>query len=143
VPASVVAGAVIAPAITATVQDLTGATLTSSTAPVTITLGAAGGAVLSGTTTMNAVNGIATFSALSVDKTGSTFTFAVAMSGATTVTGGVFAVNPGAASRLTILQRVTVTGISGTAWPTQPVVAVQNALGNTVTTSTPPLTLRS
>lgn len=78
-PANVLAGQ----AISATAFDPSGAPLavelvdaggnrvTSATAPVSVALGTSpAGAVLSGTKTVNAVNGVASFSGLSVDKTG-------------------------------------------------------------------------
>jgi hypothetical protein len=61
-PASVGAGIVITPAVTARIADANGNTLTSSSASVLI--GSTAGTTLGGTTTVSAVNGVATFSDL-------------------------------------------------------------------------------
>jgi hypothetical protein len=73
-PATTRVGMVFAPAITVRVEDADG-NLASSAALVTIALGAhPPGATLVGTRTAAAVNGIATFSDLAVDRVGAGFT---------------------------------------------------------------------
>ena len=63
------------PDFTVAVQDASGNTVSSATNSITIALTTnTTGATLSGTTTVNAVNGVATFSGLSLDKAG-TYTF--------------------------------------------------------------------
>lgn len=60
-----------------------GNVITTSSAPVTIALGAnPGGGTLSGTTTVNAVNGVATFSDLSINQPGSGYVLAATSPGA-------------------------------------------------------------
>ena len=72
------------PAVRVAIKDQFGNTVRSATDPVTVALGAnPGGATLSGTTTVNAVGGIATFSDLSIDRPGSGHTL-VATSGSLT-----------------------------------------------------------
>src|SRR5437868_1850166 len=64
-------GQSITPAAQVAIKDQSGNTVTTSTAPVTIVIGsnpAAG--TLSGTTTLNAVGGVATFSNLKIDNYG-------------------------------------------------------------------------
>jgi alpha-tubulin suppressor-like RCC1 family protein len=70
----------IAPALEVAILDASGGTVTTATDAVTLALGTnPGGGTLSGTTTVNAVAGIATFATLSIDRPG-TYTF-VATSG--------------------------------------------------------------
>src|SRR6185295_11422343 len=74
-PANANAGASIAPAVQVAVQDAFNNTVTSSSASVTVAIGSnPGGGTLSGTTTVAAVNGVATFSNLSIDKVGTGYT---------------------------------------------------------------------
>lgn len=66
---------VIAPAPQVAVQDRSGNTDFSATAAVTVSIGLnPGGATLSGTTTVNARAGVATFSDLKVDRPGTGYT---------------------------------------------------------------------
>ena len=70
-PAAAATSATIAPVIV-DVEDSTGSLITSDNSNVTITLaGGTSGAVLAGTTTVAAVNGVATFSDLSISTAGS------------------------------------------------------------------------
>jgi hypothetical protein len=81
----------ITPAVQVAVQDASGTTVTSSGASITIALGSnPGGATLSGTTTVNAVNGVATFSDLSLDRAGTGYTLAASSSGLTGATSTSF-----------------------------------------------------
>lgn len=80
-PSNTAAGAVISPAVTVRVEDADGNTVTSSTAAVTMALGNnPGGGTLAGTLTVKALNGVATFSNLVVNKSGRGYTL-VAKSG--------------------------------------------------------------
>src|SRR5437762_1973131 len=79
----------IAPAVQVAVQDASGNTVTSASATVTVALGANPGAgTLSGTLTVAATQGIATFSNLRIDRPGSGYTLVASaggLSGATSV----------------------------------------------------------
>jgi hypothetical protein len=70
-PAGAIAGATIAP-ITVDVESPAGTLLASDNSSVTLAL--AGGATLGGTTTVAAVNGVATFSDLSIATAGNNYT---------------------------------------------------------------------
>ncbi len=123
-----------------TIQDDSGNTVTSSSANVTLVIGTNhGGGRLSGTTTMSASKGVATFRGLSIDKSGkgytltaSSDTFSQAISSEFNIIGTstqlVFLMQPGG-------------GIVGTPWNQQPQVVVQDDLGNTVTNSLAEVTL--
>src|SRR5262249_7625700 len=100
-PTAVVAGDTISPAVTVTVQDAGGNTGTASNPSITLTISTnPGGGTLSGTVTVNAVNGIATFTNLSIDKAGTGYRLAASSSGLTGATSNTFNVTAGAASQL-------------------------------------------
>jgi large repetitive protein len=140
-PSNVTAGVAISPAVQVAVQDANGNTVTSSTAPVTVGVGTnPGGGTLSGTLTVNAVNGVATFADLSIDRTGAGYTLSATSSGLTEATSSGFDVTPGTALALAFTVQPTSTVAGQTITP--PVqVAVRDALGNTVTSSTAAVTV--
>src|SRR5262249_16453471 len=71
------------------------------TSNVTVAIGTnAGGGTLSGTTTMAAVGGIATFSTLSIDKAGTGYTLTAADGSLAGATSGTFNITPPAAHHL-------------------------------------------
>ena len=74
-PTDTLVGHAITPAVKVQVVDAGGVLIGSSTADITIELGTnPGGGTLSGTTTVAAVNGTATFSDLSIDQVGDGYT---------------------------------------------------------------------
>lgn len=86
-PAVDTAGRPIRPNVVVTVQDQNYQTVTDFTGPVTMTIrDNPGGGTLSGTLTVNAAAGIATFSNLSIDKAGTGYTIQASISGGTIVT---------------------------------------------------------
>ena len=88
-PTSAAGAQPITPAVQIAVQDASGNTVTSASATVTVALGANPGAgTLSGTLTVAATQGIATFSNLRIDRPGSGYTLVASaggLSGATSV----------------------------------------------------------
>jgi PKD repeat protein len=90
-PSSATAGSAISPPVQVAAQDNAGTTNTSFTGSITIALGTnPSGGTLAGTTTVAAVNGIATFSNLSIDKTGTGYTLQATASGLTSATSTTF-----------------------------------------------------
>src|SRR5207244_3976917 len=76
-PTNTVAGQSITPAVTVQVVDKLGSVVTTDNSNVTVAIGTnPGNATLSGTLTVAAVNGVATFSNLSLNKTGAGYTLA-------------------------------------------------------------------
>jgi parallel beta-helix repeat protein len=74
-PQDVNPGAVIAPPLQVTIFDGLGNVVSNATNPITIAIGNnPGSSTLSGTTTVDAVSGIATFADLSLDKSGNSYT---------------------------------------------------------------------
>ena len=107
-PLAVTVGLAIAPAVQVTARDAFGNTASTFTGAVTIAVGLnPGGATLSGTTVVNAVAGVATFSGLSLDVSAAGYTLEA--------TSGVLV---GATSALfnTSALLVTWTNAAGGAW---------------------------
>ncbi|NBO65156.1 MAG: hypothetical protein EBU88_10015, partial [Acidobacteria bacterium] len=126
-------GQPLATAPVVVVRDAQGNTVTSSTAAITAALTSGAGATLSGQTTLNAVGGIATFSGLTVSGTvGTNFMLQFTSPGLAPVNSNSFTLTPGATSRLVLTTQPTG-GPSGSALSVQPVVAIRDAQGNTVT----------
>ena len=93
-PGTAAAGAAIAP-VQVAIQDASGNTVTSATTGVTVALGTKpSGASLSGTVTVAALNGVATFSTLSVNTVGTGYTLTAFASGLSGATSASFNVTP-------------------------------------------------
>jgi signal peptidase I len=140
-PSSSTAGTAFATQPVVTVQDASGNTVTSSTAAVTLSITApTGGAVLTCTTNpRNAVAGVATFAGCRVNQVG-TYTLTAASSGLTNGVSASFTITVGPASKLAFTTSPS-SSTGGTTFATQPVVTVQDANSNTVTSSTASVTL--
>src|SRR5439155_13404437 len=107
-PTTVSAGSPISPSVTVAVQDAAGNTVTTSSASVTVAIGTnPGGGTLSGTTTVSASSGIATFANLSLDKIGTGYTLAFSSSGLTSATSSPFNVTVGPPAKLLFVQQPT------------------------------------
>jgi len=104
-PTSAVAGEAINPAIQVEVRDSSGNLIAGSRAAVTLGFGAnPGGATLHGSTTVNAVGGIATFSGITIETADSGYTLTATGSAVNQGTSGAFNVAPGAALALRFVQ---------------------------------------
>ncbi len=122
------------------VQDDFGNRVTTSTAEVTLTLGAnPGGGTLSGTVKVSAREGIATFAGLSINKSGIGYTL-TASGGGLGGTSAPFDVTSGAATKL-VFTIQPGGGTAGVPWTQQPAVTVQDSLDNTVTSSSASITV--
>ena len=139
-PSSSTAGAAISPAVEVEVRDAGGSRVTAARNTVTLAIGTnAGSGTLSGTATVNAVNGIATFSGLSIDKAGTGYTLAASSTSLTGATSGGFDIAPGPAARLqfSVQPPAVVEGNS----PLGVEVQIADNFGNVVPTATNPVTL--
>ena len=135
-PTNVVAGAAIAPTIVVEAQDAGGNRVTTFNGLVTLALEAnPGGATLSGTVTTGAVNGRATFSNITLNRTGTGYTIIAAASGLTSVTSASFNVTPGAANRLAFITQPSNVA-AGVAMSPAVQVEVRDAFDNPVTIGT-------
>jgi CSLREA domain-containing protein len=116
-----------------TIKDAFGNTVTNSTAPVTMTVSGNGTTV--GTTTVNAVAGVATFTNVGISGTaGTAYTLTFASAGLTSATQSITPTF-GLATQAT-LSTNAAGSVSGSAFTTQPVITIKDAFGNNVTNST-------
>src|SRR5438874_2505132 len=136
-PGNVMAGHQISPAVKLRAEDAHGNKVARFTGNVTVALvNNPGGATLSGTTTVAAVDGDATFDDLSLDKTGTGYTLAASVSGGALVaTSAAFDVAPGAATQLEFTVEPTTT-TAGTALAPALQVRALDAAENLVPTFT-------
>jgi hypothetical protein len=137
-PASTTGGSLLQPALQVTALDAMGNIAVGFAGPVTvaITQGTGGpSATLSGTKTVNAVAGIATFSTLSVDKAASGYTLTATASGITLATSNAFTIAIGAASRLAFTAPPTAAS-AGTVLAPPIEVSAEDSGGNPVTSFT-------
>jgi len=95
-PSPAAAGTIIKPAVRVTALDALGNRAAHFTGAVTVALTAGtgtAGATLSGATTVAAVDGVAIFSTLSVDRVGNGYTLSAAAAGLTGATSTAFGIN--------------------------------------------------
>jgi parallel beta-helix repeat protein len=127
------------PVVTVLAED--GNPLTSYIGTVTITLGDnPGGGTLSGATSVNAVNGVATFASLSIDKPGVGYSLVATSGTLPPATSSPFTISIGPATQLAFSAQPGGAPAGGLLNP-QPVVTVKDADGNTATTYTGPVTI--
>ena len=141
-PSNTVAGAAITPAVQVEIRDQFGARLTTATNSVTVAIGTnPAGGTLSGTKTVAAVNGVATFSGLSIDNVGTGYRLAASSSGLTGATSTSF--NIIEAPIPTALAFVVQPSNTGTGSSITPAVQVEirDQSGARVTTATNSVTL--
>ena len=140
-PSNTAAGSSITPAVTMQVQDAGGNLVTTSTASITVAIGTnPGSGTLSGTTTITASGGVATFSNLSINKTGNGYTLSATSTGLTSATSSAFNITAGAATQLVFSQQPTNT-VAGSSISPAVTLQVEDANGNVVTSSTASITV--
>ena len=131
--------AVVPLSVAVAVQDAGGNQVTGVNYPVTVSLVTPlESATLSGSTTVAAVDGVATFTSLSIDKVGPTFTLVATSPPLAPATSVNFAVAVGPAGRLafTLQPRTSIPGGTFEAW-----VTIQDLAGNAVENAGHPVTL--
>ena len=134
-PTTTASGSPISPAVTVTVEDASNTPQTSATNTVTLTIGAnPSNATLSGTISVAAINGVATFSNLSIDKTGVGYTLTASSTGLAGTSSGTFNITLGPATKL-VFGTVTSPVPAGTSITPAVTVSVEDAASNVVTTS--------
>jgi hypothetical protein len=143
-PSSATAGATLSPAVAVAVRDTFGNTVTGAASPVTVAIGAnPGDGTLSGTTTVNAVNGVATFSDLSIQRVSTSFGayYLTAASGALKrASSAAFEITPAAPTQLGFVVPPSVVDLALSMSPAVQ-VAIQDAFGNTVPTASATVTI--
>ncbi len=135
------AGGAITPAPQVAIRDASSNLVTSATNAVTVELASnPGGGTLMGTTTVSAVDGVATFSDLSVDKVGAGFTLRATSGNLQSATTASFDISPAAPAALAF--RVEPSdGEVNLAMAPAVEVGVEDEFGNAVTTATSAVTL--
>ena len=133
-PAPATSGAAMS-LVVVTVQDVYGNTVANAGMNVTVALGTnrAGGTLL-GATTVAAVNGVAVFSNLSIDRSGKSYTFTASSAGLTVAISSPFDVAPVPIPRVAFLVQPS-TSLVGRAIKPAIQVAIQDANGNTIANS--------
>jgi hypothetical protein len=132
-PGPATAGQPITPAIRVAIQNDQGGTVAAAANPVSIALSTnPAGATLSGTTTVPAVNGIATFSNLSLDRAAGGYTLTVSSAGLAPATSTIFTNVAGPTSQLTIATAPPASASSGVPLTPQPSLQLRDAFGNPV-----------
>jgi hypothetical protein len=140
-PTNTPAGAHITPAVQVSVEDPFGNVVTSNMSNVTVAIGTnAAGGTLSGTLTVAAVNGVATFGDLSINKAGTGYTLTAADGALTGATSNPFNIIPAAASQLVFTTQPTTTAAGAFITPAVQ-VSVEDAFGNVVTGNTSNVTV--
>jgi Tol biopolymer transport system component len=140
-PSDEPAGVAISPVVAVAIEDAFGNTVTSATSAVTVAINDnPGGGILSGTTTLNAVNGVATFSNLSIQKASTGYTLWASSGSLAGARSAPFAIAPAAPATVSFVVPPSSTDV---AQPIAPAVqvAIQDAFANMVTTATNPVTL--
>src|SRR2546425_1254993 len=131
-PSATVAGATISPAGPVTGGQPGGNPVPTFTGSITVALGNnPGGSPLGGTTPVAAVNGVATFVDLSLNKTGTGYTLTASTSGFTPGTSTAFDITPGTATQLAFIVQPSNT-VAGAAISPAVQVTALDAAGNAV-----------
>ncbi len=123
------------------VQDAQGATVTSATDNVTITLGNPGTATLNGTVTVAAINGIAHFDDLSVSVAGAGYTLIAAAPSRTGATSTAFTVSTVGTPSTLAFSVQPANAVAGQAITPAVKVRILDQFGAQVTTSSQQITL--
>jgi hypothetical protein len=133
-PAGASSGTVFGTQPVVEIRDVSGTKVAASTVAVTAAI-ASGGGTLAGTTTVNAVGGVATFSDLKINGAVGNYTLIFTSSGLTSATSVIFAVTQ-VPTQLALVTAPSAAVASGVAFPTQPVVEVRDVGGTKVAGST-------
>jgi len=123
--------------VTVLAQDVNGSTVPAYNALVGVTLNAANGATLVGGGGVSALNGVATFTGLSITKAGTGYTLGASATGLTGATSNSFSILAGPATTIAINAGDNQTAIEGstlgvTAGTVAPSVKVSDGYGNPV-----------
>jgi MYXO-CTERM domain-containing protein len=133
-PGATQAGAAVGPAVRVSIRDAFGNLVTGASDAITLSLGSnPGSATLTGTSTVAAVNGVATFENLSLDRPGRGYTFQASAAALSSATSSAFEVTTGAPARLVFRGTQARVAAGVTLAPIE--VELQDALGNVLSGS--------
>jgi len=109
-PTTSVAGDALSPAVQVEIQDANGNRVTNARDGVTIAIANnAGGGTLTGTKVVNAIDGIASFTGLWINKTGTGYTLSASSGALIAATSSGFNISAGAPAKLAFSQQPTGT----------------------------------
>jgi hypothetical protein len=131
-PGSATAGSAFAPQPVVEARDALGNLDTSFAGAIVVAIKSGtgtAGAMLAGTTTLNASGGVATFPGLSIDKSGTGYRLTASSAGLAGADSSTFNITAGAASELIFMQSPS-DAQAGTSFSTQPIVAALDTFGN-------------
>jgi uncharacterized protein YjdB len=134
-PGTVAVGDAITPGVQVEIQNAQGQRVATSSAPVALTLNPASGS-LSGTTTVAAVNGVATFNDLRIGRPGAGYTLRATTTGLTGASSGTFSVNAGPPVAIRFVQQPG-SMVAGASFVPPVQVEVIDAGGNRATSADP------
>jgi len=129
-PGGGITGAALSPQPVIHVRDSAGAVVTTSNATVTVTI-SGGSAALIGSTSIAAVNGVASFTNLGVIGVGS-FTLTFVSSGLDGATSNAITIVAGGPAALAMATQPATSAVTGAILSTQPAVDLRDAFGNPV-----------
>ncbi len=130
-PSNGTAGLALSPPIQVAFQDDAGATATTATGTVTLSFSAnPTGATLGGTLTAQAVQGIATFPDVRVNRVGQPYSLQAIAPGLAVTTSAPFTITAGAPSTMSIVTQPAGGSASGDPLAQQPVLQLRDAQGN-------------
>jgi len=139
-PGTSTAGELLTATALVEIRDARGNRVVGATDAVTISLGAnPTGAALGGTTTVSAVEGVAAFPDLSLQKAGSGYTLTASLGSLTAATSAAFEIRPAAPAQLAFRTQPSNT-TAGVPLPAV-AVAITDAFGNTVPDATDAVTV--
>jgi len=139
-PTQTAATAAINPSVKVTARDAQGNTATAFTGVVSIAIATnPGGGTLSGTPSVSAVTGVATFSDLHIDKIGTNYTLGASATGLSGATSNPFNIVVGSATQLSFFTQPS--GTTGGATLANVQVEIQDDGGNRVTGATNSISL--
>jgi hypothetical protein len=140
-PTDATAGAALSPAIQVTIEDSTGARVPDATDAITLALSPnPGSGTLAGTRTVNAVDGVATFSGLWIDKAATGYGLQATAGGLTAAASAPFAVSAAAAAQLAFSAE-PADATAGVALSPAVAVTVEDLYGNPVSGATNSVTV--
>jgi hypothetical protein len=140
-PSNATAGKTISPAVRVAAQDGLGNTVTSFTGNITVAISTnPSGGTLSGTMSVAAVAGVASFSTLSIDKSGAGYTLGAAAAGLTGATSAPFNMASDSATHLEFTVQPVSTAAGASITPAV-VVTAFDSLSNVATGFTGTITV--
>ena len=132
-PSNAVSGASIAPAITVTALDASNNVATGFANQISLAIATnAGGGTLTGGGAVSPVSGVATFSGVSIDKSGTGYTLSASATSVSGATSSAFNITAGTATHLTFSQQPT-SAVSGASIAPAITVTALDASNNVAT----------